>query len=175
MNTDIVSEMVGQMRLTPAMADELQRQQTGGGGGYSGGGGGGGYASQPGFPENPEEQMRLMEQAQIGTMPQQQQQQPPMQEYEEISEVTSNSTESELDLEKIGLVGKPKSMMDTIMDYLKDPLIVIVLYVILSLVQVDKLVKQVLPAMISGNTYYYLAVKGLLMGTLFLGTRLVFT
>lgn len=171
MNRDIVSEMVQQMGLTPQMADQLQNQQGGMAGvppgmGSMGPGG-------PGLPTTPEEQMRLMEAAQQPPQPPQHQQ--PMPEYEDSETETEStaSTESEVNLEKVGLNSPPKSMMDNIMDYLKDPLIAVVLFIILSLSQVGDMIRKMLPAMITGNTYYLLGVKGLIMGGLFLGSKLV--
>lgn len=166
MSRGIVDDMVNEMGLTPAMADQLQQQQANGN--YSSGMSGGGM-SGGGMPGTPEEQMRLMDAAQRG-------QPMPMPQYEESTDESSEaSTESDLDLEKAGLAGKPKSMLDNMMEYLRDPLIIIVLYIILSLTQVDKLIKQVLPAMVSGHTYYYLGTKGLLLGIAFLLSRLVFS
>jgi hypothetical protein len=172
MNKDIVTEMVQQMGLTPQMADQLQNQQAGMAN-YSGGPGPGG----PGLPATPEEQMRLMEAAQN---PRQYQQPPMQQEYpEEESETedtdSSASTESDVDLDKVGLNSPSKGLMDSIMDYLRDPLIVMVLFVILSLSQVSDMIRKMLPAIITGNTYYLLGVKALIMGSSYLTTKLVIT
>lgn len=168
MNKDIVTEMVQQMGLTPQMADQLQNQQAGMAT-YSMGHGSGG----PGLPATAEEQMRLMEAAQNP-----QYQQPPMQqEYQEeesISDTDSSvSTESDIDLNKVGLNSPSKGLLDNIMDYLKDPLIVMVLFVILSLSQVSDMIRKMLPAMITSNVYYLLGVKALIMGSTYLTTKLV--
>ena len=168
MNKDIVTEMVQQMGLTPQMADQLQNQQAGMAT-YSMGPGSG----APGLPATPEEQMRLMEAAQNP-----QYQQPPMQqeysEEESISDTESSvSTESDIDLNKVGLNSPSKGLLDNIMDYLKDPLIVMVLFVILSLSQVSDMIRKMLPAMITGNVYYLLGVKALIMGSTYLTTKLV--
>jgi len=168
MNRDIVTEMVQQMGLTPQMADQLQNQQAGMAN-YSMGSGAG-----PGLPATPEEQMRLMEAAQNP-----QYQQPPMQqeypeEVESISDSDSSvSTESDIDLDKVGLNSPSKGLLDNIMDYLKDPLIVMVLFVILSLSQVSDMIRKMLPAMITGNVYYLLGIKALIMGSTYLTTKLV--
>lgn len=171
MNKDIVTEMVQQMGLTPQMADQLQNQQAGMAT-YSMGPGSGG----PGLPATAEEQMRLMEAAQNP-----QYQQPPIQqEYQEqeeeesISDTDSSvSTESDIDLNKVGLNSPSKGLLDNIMDYLKDPLIVMVLFIILSLSQVSDLIRKMLPAMITGNVYYLLGVRALIMGGAYLTTKLV--
>lgn len=169
MSKDIVNEMVQQMGLTPQMADQLQNQQQGGMAGYPGGGMGQG----PGLPTTPEEQMRLMEAAQ-----QPQYQQPPQQEPDYGSESDTDtestaSTESDVDLAKVGLNCPPKSMMDYVMDYLKDPLIIVVLFVILSLTQVGDIMKRFLPSLITGNSNYLLVFKALIMGVSFLISKLV--
>lgn len=165
-NRDIVSDMVQQMGLTPQMADQMQNQQGGMAGvPYSGGYGPGG----PGLPSTPEEQMRLMEAAQQPPMMQQQ-----MPEYDSDSETeTTASTESDVDLEKVGLNSPPKGWVDSIMNYLKDPLVVMVLFVIINLSQVGDLLRKVLPAMLVGNSYYFIGAKALIMGTVFMGSRLV--
>lgn len=192
MNQDIVSEMVGEMGLTAQMAEQLQGQQGGSdsmpanysmqGPGMMQGG--------PGLPQSPEEQMRLMNSVQEqgqghGQQPLMQMPPPPPQEQQppqipeddqyddSISTASDDSTESEVDLQAVGLAGKPKSWLDTIVDYLKDPLLVIVLYIIISLTQVDDLIKKMLPAIILSSSYYVLAFKGLLLGTMFLTSRLV--
>jgi len=173
MNKDIVTEMVQQMGLTPQMADQLQNHQAGGMANYSMGPGVGG------LPATPEEQMRLMEAAQN---PRQYQQPPVQQDYQDENleletedTESSASTESDVDLDKVGLNSPSKGWMDSIMDYLKDPLIVMVLFVILSLSQVSDMIRKLLPVMITGNVYYLLGVKALTMGTAFLTSKLVIT
>ena len=182
MDTDIANNMINEMGLTPQMADHLQNQQgnmgmgMGQGGMGQGGMGQGGMGGQGGLPTTPEEQMRLMAQAQ---QPMQQQMPPqqPMQEYasSESSSESTTSTESEINLGKAGLGGQPKSMMDNIMDYLKDPLIIMVLFVILSLAPVGDALKRLLPFMITSNVHYMLGVKALIMGVTFLAGKLVIT
>lgn len=179
MNQDIVGEMVQQMGLTPQMADQLQNQQ-GGAAGYPGQGGHGGYpgagaGAGPGLPGTPEEQMRLMDAAQRGMQPQgPPPQQGPVPDYETESTESTVSTESDINLDKVGLgLGGQKSMMDSIMEYLRDPLIIIVLFVIISLSQVTDLLKKALPAVINSNTYYLLGVRALLMGGAYLTSKLV--
>jgi hypothetical protein len=172
MGKDIVSEMVQQMGLTPQMADQLQ----------------GGMCYQPeigqgqghGLPSTPEEQMRLMEAAQhppqsISAPQKSQSQSRPVQYEDSESDSDSESTastESAINLTKIGLKTPPKSMIDNIMDYLKDPLIVMVLFVILSLSQVSDMIKKMLPSVVTSNVYYLLGVKALIMGSAFLGSKL---
>lgn len=164
MSNDIVGQMVQQMGLTPQMAEQLQYQQ----GGMAPNQGQGGMG---GLPTTPEEQMRLMQAAQQ-PMQQQQQQQPMYEESETDTESTA-STESDVDLDRAGLGTKSQSFMDNIMGYLRDPLIIMVLFVIFNLTQVTDLVKKALPATVTGNVYYFLAVKALLMGVSFLTSKLV--
>jgi hypothetical protein len=179
-NQDIVSEMMGQMNLSPAMAEQLQNQQAGGYHPMGEAPGGG----MDGLPHTPEEQMRLMQSASQYEQQSQQSQQPQYQQqndqqqndqYDSSSVSSSQATaESDLDLEKAGLaVGTSKTLIDTIGEYLKDPLIVIVFYVIISLTQVDTLIRKVLPAIISQNVYYYLGTKAFLLGLAFLISKLI--
>ena len=173
MSKDIVNQMVEQMGLTPQMADQLQQNQQGGMAGYPGAGQQG-YGMGPGLPTTPEEQMRLMEAAQQGPGPGPGGPPPMQPEYDSETETESTaSTESDVDLAKVGLSSPPKGFMDSLMDYLKDPLVVVVLFVILSLTQVTDMIKGLLPAMITGNNYYFLAVRSLIMGSLFLVSKLV--
>lgn len=75
-----------------------------------------------------------------------------------------------LDMTNFGMNDSNKSWMDTIVDALKEPLIVALLFMILSSPQVSKLIMQFLP-IIGNNLYYSLAFKGLLMGLLFFGIK----
>ena len=192
MSQDIVSEMAREMNLNPSMLDSLQQQQqqaggygapVGGPGMPSGGGppGVGGPGMPPGggapggFGQmSPEQQMAMLQAAQ--QPPMQQQQQMPPQQYEETSSEdsteSSGSASAEMNLDKLGLTGKQKSVFDNILSKLKGPLVVVVLFVIFSLAQVDGLFKQVLPAVINNNTYYYLGLKGLAVGVVYLGSSL---
>jgi hypothetical protein len=172
--------MVQDMGLTPQIADQLQSQQQ--------------QMGQMG-PGSAEEQMRMMQYAQ------QQAQQPPMQMppmqmqpqappapplqpqsvppgYDTASETPSESTAStvseiEADLEKVGLNIAPKSTIDNVMDCLKDPIIVIVLFIVFSLTPVGDMIKKLLPLVITSNNYYLIGIKALLVGGLFLGSKLV--
>lgn len=190
MSQDIVSEFVDQMNLTPAMADQLQNQQYSQGGMDPGAGGmgmgmgmGTGMGTGMALPTTPEEQMRLINSAQHPQSPpppplsqQQYTDEPAANDSYEISTASTSDTaesESGIDLEKVGLGGPQKTMMDSIFDYLKDPLLIIVLFVIISLTQVDQLIRRVLPALITGNVWYYLFTKAFLMGLTFLLSKLV--
>lgn len=176
MSQDIVSEFVDQMNLTPAMAEQLQNQQQYSQGGMDPGAGGMGMSA---LPTTPEEQMRLMNAAQHPMPPPQQYADEPMPDdpYEVSTASTTDTAESEgglgLDLEKVGLGGPQKTMMDTVFDHLKDPLLIIVLFVIISLTQVDQLIKKVLPALITGNVWYYLFTKAFFLGLTFMMSKLV--
>ena len=152
---------------------------------------------QQGGP-SPEEQMRMMDAAQSG--PSQLSQMPPQQpslpdiplhemlpeeeskpinipppediRYESESSSTE-STESEINLEKAGLGKPPKSWTETITDCVRDPIIVIVLYVIFNIPQVSDLLVRFLPAILKSNSYFILAIKALLIGIAFMVTKLV--
>jgi hypothetical protein len=155
---------------------------------------------QQGGP-SPEEQMRMMDAAQSG--PSQLSQQIPAQQpslgdiplhemlpqespsskllnipppedirYESESSSTE-STESEINLEKAGLGKPPKSWTETITDCIRDPIIVIVLYVIFNIPQVSDLLVRFLPAILKSNSYFILAIKALLIGISFMITKLV--
>jgi hypothetical protein len=176
MSQDIVSEMMGQMNLSPMEAENLQNQQ----GSYApmGEAPGMGMGMNQGLPTTPEEQMRLMSTASNPPPMQQPQYEipQPAESYDDSSILSSSegSIESNLDLAKVGLSGTQKTMMDTIGDYLRDPLLVIVFFVIISLTQVDTLIRKVLPGMITGNVHYYLGIKALIMGLSFLLSKLAF-
>jgi hypothetical protein len=172
-NNDLVSQMVQHMGLTPQMADQLQSQAQMPGNypvGYSNP-----SVAGPGLPSTPEEQMRLMEAAQnpaqaerlIGYQPQEM----PMEDTE--SSESSASTASDVDLEKVGLNSAPKSTLDTVMDYLRDPLVIIVLFIIINLSQVSDLIKKFMPPVIASNLYYLLGIKAVIMGVTFLVTKMV--
>jgi hypothetical protein len=155
---------------------------------------------QQGGP-SPEEQMRMMDAAQSG--PSQLSQQIPAQQpsfgdiplhemrsqeapsskllnisppedirYESESSSTE-STESEINLEKAGLGTLPQSWTDTITNCIRDPIIVIVLYIIFNIPQVSDLLVRFLPAMLKSNSYFILAIKALLIGITFMVTKLV--
>lgn len=159
--------MVQHMGLTPQMADQLQHQASMSGNypvGYSNPG-----VAGPGLPSTPEEQMRLMEAAQ--NPPQYQPQEMPMEDTE--SSESSASTASDVDLEKVGLSSAPKSTLDTVMDYLRDPLVIIVLFIIINLSQVSDLIKKLMPPVIASNLYYLLGIKAVIMGVTFLVTKMV--
>lgn len=182
MSKDIVSEMVQQMGLTPQMVDRMQDpgqgqgyQQPYPGGGMQGGMGGGMPGGMGGLPSTAEEQMRLLQEAQTAA---QSHHAPPAEDYrpavapEEGDDSSDASTESDIDLEQIGL-GHSRSTIDIIMEYLKDPIVVLVLYIILNLPQMDTLIRRTLPSSISGNVYYYLGIRASLLFGTYLLTRLV--
>jgi hypothetical protein len=173
---DAPTEMIREMGLDPQMLDKMQQQQQ--------------YEQQPhqqhqqhqphqpgmqdpGFQhlsaqqqmEYMNYQQRMQQQAQA----QAQAQAPP--EYDETSTVTSTES-SEMDLNKLGLSGGKKTLFDIIISKLKGPLVVAILFIIFSLIQVDGIFRQFLPPMILGNSYYYLAIKGLVVGAFYLATSL---
>jgi hypothetical protein len=200
MNTgDIVSEMVNDMGMSQDQLMAMQNQGGGGGGAPMPGYGQGGQ----GIPGTPEEQMRMMSQMQNqmqgaydngqqyaeqeahiqqpGVEYEEevvQQEAPPPVAYDSVSNSSSESTNSSnsvADMHTLGLDGtKPKSFLDNVLAYLKDPLVVIVLFVIINLAPVDKLFQQYLPALIRSNNYYYLGIKGLILGAAYLTSKLAF-
>lgn len=85
---------------------------------------------------------------------------------------TESSGSAEMDLNKLGLTGGKKTMFETVISKLKAPLVVTLLFIIFSLVQVDGIFRQFLPPIILSNNYYYLAIKGLVVGAFYLASSL---
>jgi hypothetical protein len=163
--TDIAQQFAQEMNLSPEMMDRMQQQQ-----GY-------GY-QQPSGPQiseySPEQQMAMMQyQQQMAqqqmVQAQQQQQQPsiPQQNYDSDSDTSS----SELDLDTLGM-NKQTNFMDNIMQWLRDPLMMILLFFIFSLPYLDNMVRPLLPALISGGIYYAL-LKSFIAGLVFIVFRMV--
>lgn len=201
---DIVSEMVNDMGMSQDQLLAMQNQGGGGPmPGYGQGGQGGPGQGIPGTPEEQMRMMSQMQNQMQGAYDNGQQyaeqeshiQQPGTgAEYEEevqqeprspspaaydsvsnSSSESTNSTNSVADMHTLGLDGtKPKSFLDNVLAYLKDPLVVIVLFVIINLAPVDKLFQQYLPALIKSNNYYYLGSKGLVLGAAYLTSKLAF-
>ena len=150
---------------------------------------------------SPEEQMRLLDAAQSGPsqLSQQMLQQPsevapdiplhemlppeaggslpnnipPPEDLYESESSSTVSTESEINLEKAGLGKPPKSWSESIIDCVRDPIIVIVLYVIFNIPQVSDMLVRFLPAILKSNSYFILGIKALLIGLTFMVTKLV--
>ena len=150
---------------------------------------------------SPEEQMRLLDAAQSG--PSQLSQQMPQQPSEFVPDIPLNemlppevggsppnnipppedlyesessstvSTESEINLEKAGLGKPPKSWSESIIDCVRDPIIVIVLYIIFNIPQVSDMLVRFLPEILKSNSYFILGIKALLIGVTFMVTKLV--
>jgi hypothetical protein len=166
---DIVSEMAREMNLTPAMVENLQRQQ----GGYAVPGMGmqgmNGQASTG--PMSPEQQMQLM--AEVQAQPQEQPEapgafdQPGAPEYSDDTGSSSSSSDSvdELDLQKLGLEGS-KSWTDVLIYYLKAPVIIAIIFAILTIPAVDNFIRPYVVGVIGYNATYYLLLKALLAGLL---------
>ena len=164
-NRDIVNQLTDEMGMNQQMLQNMQHQQLSqmpmGGGAMDFGG-----ADQ--------QQMMMMQQA----MQQQQQQgaprQPPTPDYDDSSSITSSSSGSvEMDLDKLGLnVAHNKGFMDNILDSLRDPIIVVVIFVLINLTQVDALLKSVIPYTFSYGMYF-IGIKGVLIGLVFLAIKLV--
>jgi hypothetical protein len=179
---DIVNQMTDEMGMNQQMLHSMQQQQLSNMP-MPGTGMGAPMASVDFSHMNPEQQqMMMMQQA---SMPPPQMMQPPPQvaappaahppvhDYDDSSSMTSSSVGSvEMDLDKLGLNGSHnKSFFDTILQYLKDPLVVIVVIVLISLTQFDSILKPMLPY---GFVYglYYTAIKALLGGLIFFVIKL---
>lgn len=171
---DIVNQMSDEMGMNQQMLQNMQQQQLSQMP-MAGSGMGSPMASVDFSQLNPDQQqMMMMQQA----LPQQhhqppQQQQPVSDDYDSSSMTSSSSGSVEMDLDKLGLnVSRNKGFFDNILQYLRDPLIVIVIFLLCSLPQVDGLLKPLIPY---GLAYgmYYLAIKGALAGLLYFAIKLV--
>ena len=127
----------------------------------------------------PEQQMMYMQQIQQQSgqqMPQQtnyqHNQQQQMMEESSDSESTMSGGEESFDPANYGMNSKG-TLFDQIVDNVKLPLVVFVLFCVLSLPQVTKQVDSLLPSRILTNLYYHVAVKGLVAAVLFFGASLV--
>jgi hypothetical protein len=156
--TDIVGQITSEMNLTGDMLDAMQQQQMRSGipGSMPG--------SVPDFSQlSPQQQMAMMErynqQASQPMVP------PPV--YDAKSDGTSDTSSSDL-----GLDGKPMGWMDSLINKLKNPIIVVVIFIIFSLTQFDGLIRPLLPAILNSG-FYFLCVKGLCAGLTFLLTQLL--
>lgn len=162
--SDIVDQMTREMKLTTQQLDSMQQQQ------YNPNGNQG----MPGMPDfsqmTPQQQMMMMNQMEQQQQMMQQQAQMQQPNYDSDSESDSSDSSSddsaEMNLDKLGLNGQPNGLMDTIMHYLRDPILVMILVMILSLSQFDSTIKPLLPAMLSTGMYY-VGIKGTLAGVIF--------
>jgi len=146
------------------------------------------------FNNQSEQQQQQQQQQQQPQQPQQQQpqqqqpqQQQPQQQQEpqyvpESEESDTSASESEQEdnivdipnndqdlqaIEKLGLTGNPMGWTDTIISYLRDPIIIIVVFFLLNILQVDTLLKSVLPALFHKYIYAYIGLKGLIAAIMF--------
>lgn len=153
--SDIVGQMANEMHLTGDMLNTLQQQQMMGGGmpGMQPGMVGGQDFSHL----SPEQQMAMMD----SFNRQAARRSAPIPD-DLSSEISSRSSSSD------GSV----SMADSIVSYLKAPIIVMVIFILFSLAQFDSILKPLLPLLLSGGMYY-IALKGACAGLAFLLVRLV--
>ena len=182
--------MTDEMGLSPQMLQNMQSSQGQGHGGGGmppqipqmmpqGGMGGGGMGID--FSQlTPEQQMLMMQQVA--------QQQPPNQVHQvaESSHQPNNweddasssddssdsSSSAEMDLDKLGLSGRSNGIFDKIFYYLKDPLVVLVLFILFSLIQFDNIFKPMLPYFLNSGLYF-IVLKGLIASGLFFVIKLV--
>jgi len=161
MSRDIVNQMTDEMGMNQQMLQNMQHQQMAG-------------APMDFTQMSPEQQqMMMMQQASMGQRAPPPQQAPPMHDYDDSSSMTSSSLGSvEMDLNKLGLnVSHNKSFFDNILQYLKDPLIIVAMFVLISTLQFDSVLKPLLPY---GFVYglYYSAIKAVLGGIMFVLVKL---
>ena len=177
---DIVHQMTDEMGMNQQMLQSMQQQQL----------------SQlgqdpmaqmqiPSMPSmdfgqlSPEQQMMMMQQAsqqgqqyQAGPSQAQAAQSPP--DFDDSSSSSSSSSgSSNIDLNELGLgVSSNRGFFDSILNYIKDPLVVIVIFIILNMGQVESLVKSLIPYAF-GYGLYFTAIKALIGGLIYLGVKLV--
>ncbi len=136
-------------------------------------------ASMPQMPQqgmdfgqlSPEQQMMMMQQAsQQGGPPTHQA--PP--DFDDSSSASSSSSgSSEVDLNELGLgVSSNRGFFDSILNYLKDPLVVIIIFIILNMSQVEGLVKSLVPYAF-GYGLYFTGIKAIIGGLIYLAVKLV--
>lgn len=159
--SDIVAQMAGEMNLTGDMLTAMQQQQQMGMTGMPGMGGG----MAGGMPDisqlSPEQQMAMMDAynrqaAGVGSGQ-------PMLQPDDASSVSSSSS---------SMSDTAGSWTDNIVSYLKAPVIVMVIFILFSLTQLDGVLKPLLPLILAGGLYFT-ALKGALAGLTFLLIRLV--
>jgi hypothetical protein len=124
---------------------------------------------------SPEQQILMMQQNMEKPQTEPQQAAKPDQWDDSSSESSSSSTSggsAEMNLDKLGLNGN-NGFFETFLNYIKDPLIVVIIFILFSLTQVDNIFVQFLPKFLSSGLYY-LIIKGSLCGVLFFLTKLVF-
>jgi hypothetical protein len=181
---DIVHQMTDEMGMNQQMLQSMQQQQM----------------TQMPMPAgmqppasvdfsqlSPEQQMMMMQQA-AGPQPQYPPQgpmnpthtlppqgAPHHQDYDDSSSASSSSSGSSgsINLDKLGLGASSNSgWLESLFQYLKYPLVVIAIFVIISLPWIDSILKPMIPYGLAYGTYY-LGIKGLVAGALFLVVKLV--
>ena len=176
---DIVHQMTDEMGMNQQMLQSMQQQQLSQLGQDP--------MAQMQMPQpsmdfgqlSPEQQMMMMQQAsqqgqqyQTGPSQAHQAQAPP--EFDDSSSSSSSSSgSSNIDLNELGLgVSSNRGFFDSILNYLKDPLVVIVIFIILNMGQVESLVKSLIPYAF-GYGVYFTGIKALIGGLIYLAVKLV--
>jgi hypothetical protein len=181
---DIVHQMTDEMGMNQQMLQNMQQQQM----------------SQMPMPAggmqppaavdfgqlSPEQQMMMMQQSAVvqpppfqggPPMPPQPPMAPPQahqREYDDSSSISSSSSGSgSVNLEKLGLgVSSNRGWFESILNYLRDPLFVVVIFVIMSLPWMDSVLKPIIPYGLAYGTYF-IGIKGVLAGLLYFLVKLV--
>jgi hypothetical protein len=177
---DIVHQMTDEMGMNQQMLQSMQQQQLSQLGQDP--------MAQMQMPQpsmdfgqlSPEQQMMMMQQASQQASPQGQQYQagpsqaqaPP--EFDDSSSSSSSSSgSSNINLNELGLgVSSNRGFFDSILNYIKDPLVVIVIFILLNMGQVESLVKSLIPYAF-GYGLYFTAIKALIGGLIYLAVKLV--
>ena len=173
---DIVHQMTDEMGMNQQMLQSMQQQQLSQLGQDP--------MAQMQMPQpsmdfgqlSPEQQMMMMQQAsqqgqQFQAGPSHAQAPP---EFDDSSSSSSSSSgSSNIDLNELGLgVSSNRGFFDSILNYLKDPLVVIVIFIILNMGQVESLVKSLVPYAF-GYGVYFTGIKALIGGLIYLAVKLV--
>jgi len=181
-NPNLVAEMYNEMKQSnPYMGQQIQDPRMGAFPDQN-------MPQQQGMPQHggmvqgapfqqPPQQMQYP--PQYHPQQQQQPQQPQPQQQEMEGDDMSDDFEDEMpstrgipqdhafEMSRFGMQEVSKSWLDTLLDSLRDPIIIAILFFALSLPQVNRFLIQTIPA-IGANLYYNLGFKGVLMAGLFL-------
>lgn len=184
--SDIVSDMSREMNLSPQMIDSLQQQQANYGMPQPNGmmqppmGMTGGMQQAPQL--SAEQQMAIIQQARQQELmasqqnyPQDyQQQQPQHQQYQhqrpqtpESSDTSSSLSSEELSAPQDFGIKSDKSFLDSLLENLKAPITVIIIFVLFNMPWIDELLAKFTHTMVMNNAYGYLGYKALLAGVLY--------
>jgi hypothetical protein len=185
----MVADMVKEMGLSPQQIQQMDAQRQLGTAGTAGTAGMQQQPQQGNLPigeMTPEDQMKIMEQMQQQQQIQQHQQQMqtpqqvPPQQFQQQPDIDSSDSDSTVStasdvsldqLQKLG-IGNSESIetgfFDKLLNNIKLPIVVAIIFIIISLPQVDTLLASVIPSKINNNLYYNLAIKAILGALMFL-------